>query len=63
MTNKDAEEGQIDAVSLADTEGRLRRERHPYHTPTFTCYGQLAELVQNNPRAGSDGGVADCAHR
>jgi len=33
-----------------------------YHTPTFVHYGELAELVQNNPSLGSDGGVADCQH-
>ena len=34
----------------------------PYHTPALTTFGTLAELVQNNPSGGSDGGTGDCQH-
>jgi len=33
-----------------------------YHPPTLTTFGTLAELVQNNPSGGSDGGTGDCQH-
>lgn len=35
---------------------------HSYHKPSFVYYGKLAELVQTQPSAGSDGGVGDCQH-
>jgi hypothetical protein len=34
----------------------------PYHQPDLVYYGRLAELVQINPSAGSDGGTGDCQH-
>jgi len=39
-----------------------QNERRQYHAPTFVHYGELSQLVQNNPSAGSDGGAADCQH-
>jgi hypothetical protein len=48
-------------TSIESSESNLDQRRQ-YHTPTFVHYGELSQLVQNNPSAGSDGGAADCQH-
>jgi hypothetical protein len=49
--------------SSPTTSGESSNERiRQYHTPTFVHYGELSQLVQNNPSTGSDGGSGDCQH-
>jgi len=48
--------------STLSSESKSEQHRNPYHPPAFIYYGELSQLVQNNPSAGSDGGAADCQH-
>jgi hypothetical protein len=59
MTNDQS--GKNASVSVV-TQQQGDSERMPYHQPSLVYYGKLAELVQINPAAGSDGGTADCQH-
>jgi hypothetical protein len=52
----------VKKTTSGECENELEQELHPYHTPVLVHYGGLAELVQVNPAAGSDGGVGDCQH-
>ena len=62
MTNNDREKSESQTTGNADEIGAAKETAHPYHAPTLTTFGTLAELVQNNPGGGSDGGTGDCQH-
>ena len=62
MAANDREESESQAHGNPSNIKAAQETALPYHTPTLTTFGTLAELVQNNPSGGSDGGVGDCQH-
>lgn len=62
MAIKDREKSEAQTPTNPDNIGAAQETALPYHTPTLTTFGALAELVQNNPAVGSDGGTGDCQH-
>jgi hypothetical protein len=62
MANNDNEKLEANASSNVGDSGATKETALAYHAPALTTFGTLAELVQNNPSGGSDGGTGDCQH-
>jgi len=61
MVNNDSKNSMSNTDAASASE-EISNKLHEYHSPKFVFYGRLAELVQVNPSAGSDGGTGDCQH-
>ena len=57
MSNLNEKKAAVEANNTPDTQ-----EKKAYKTPDLQSYGNLSELVQNNPSVANDAGIADCNH-